>query len=617
MRASKSMKRSAERLQPYSKRVKRSELEPEESSRSEATSSSEDELEQIDSNDENSESSDAELLEDSKEAVENKSSKEQHLEQKRLREARKINKPDGATIQQIKYIWERLRVKTGTPADVRKKLIEQIWDLTKDRIKELVLKHDASRVIQTIFKYSDKTKRLTITNALKGSYVDLAKSSYGKYLLVKFLHYGSSEVRESVINELHGNYRKLMKHKEGAYVIEDTYRDYSTALQKKRIIREFYVSEDAIFKDTSLNKSLSEIIAESPDKRPYLMRNLKDVITSAVNKGSIGFTIIHAAMLEYVKNIKPDSLEREEFIDLISEQFAEIVHTNEGSQVACIVLSIATAKERKTLVRSLKPFVTKLATDEYGHLVLITLFNTVDDTVFVSKAFISELKKSICYLIKSKFGRRPLLYILLGRSSRYFSPLVLAKLKEVDDLKRKTSKKDDETRRQELKNAFSPMLLEAIAGNARDLLEVSIGSQFIAEALLYSAGADRTAALEAICDACLGDPLDDNHLIHQAFIGRMLRTLIREGHWNNGAKSVDRIAEPNDFKTLLFNKIKDNLSGWAIGDGSFVVISLLENLKGDEREQITEILRAKKKDISSASTSNKGTRLIESILIAD
>ena len=385
---------------------------------------SEDELDdsEVDGGEESDEESDDEGGKGEEDQNSSKSSREQHLEQKKLKDERKLNKPNGEKIQQIKRVWERLRVKSGTPPEARAKLLDQAWDLSKDCVKDLVLKHDASRVVQTILKYADKEKRLAITKALKGTYVELAKSSYGKYLLVKLLHYGSKETRQDIIDELYGNFRKLMRHKEGAYVIEDAYRDYSSAAQKRQIVREFYGSEFALFKDEGHNdKMSSEIIKENPDKRRFLMKNLNDVIVSAVNKGSIGFTIIHAAMLEYVKNIDINTSEKDDFIDLVAEQFPEIVHTVEGAQVASIVLSIATAKERKALVRSLKTFGYKLAEDEQGQFVLTTLFNTVDDTVMVSKAFYSEFTgENMTKLILSKSGRRPFLYLLTGRSSKVF-----------------------------------------------------------------------------------------------------------------------------------------------------------------------------------------------------
>ncbi|ANB11021.1 Puf6p [Sugiyamaella lignohabitans] len=541
-------------------------------------------------------------------------SKEQRAEQKKLQQERKLQRSGGVEIQQIKNIWERLRVKTGVPTEVRKKLVDQAWELCHDKVKELVFKHDASRVVQTIFKYADKEKRLAITKALKGSYVELAKSSYGKYLLVKLLHYGSSDVRDGVLSEMHGSFRKLIKHKEGAYVIEDAYRDYSTAAHKSQIISEFYGSEFAIFKDIAKDKSLEDIIKENPDKRPYLMKNLNEVITSAVNKGSIGFTIIHAAMLEYVKNIDATGSEREVFIDLITEQFAEIVHTNEGSQVACRVLSIATAKERKGLVRSLKPFASKLASDEYGYLVLIALFRSVDDTVLVSKSFTADLKENINSLIVSKTGRRAFLYLLLGLSPRYFTPTIIKKFNQLDELKAATSKKDDEVRRTELLKAFSPLFFEAISANTRTILKESLGAQFVAEALLYGIGEDdRQKALESVASA-FGDssPDADNgtHLIHEPFSTRLLRTLVQDGHWDAKEKRANVVSSPTNFKALLLTKVLEFPAEWATGDGSFVVVSLVENLESADKATLVKVLKKHKKAITAASADNKGAKLL-------
>ncbi|KAF5103585.1 hypothetical protein DV451_001325 [Geotrichum candidum] len=539
-----------------------------------------------------------------------KTSKEQHAEQKKLRDERKLSKPNGEKIQHIKQIWERLRVKKDIPSGVRKKLLDEAWAASKDQIKELVLKHDASRVVQTMFKYSDKEKRMAITKALKGTYVELARSSYGKYLLVKLLHYGSKEVREDVLNELYGNFRKLMRHREGAYVIEDAYRDYATAAQKRQIVREFYGSEFAIFKDHAKDMSLADIIKENPEKRPFLMKNLKETISAAVQKGSIGFTIIHAAMLEYVKNIDPTTSEKDEFIDIVTEQFAEMVHTNEGSQVACRVLAMATPKERKLLVRSLKDFVDKLAEDEYGNFVLITLFNTVDDTVSVHKAFSSKLQEHMPELLAGKFGRRPFIYLLLGFSPRYFTKSVLDATAELNKIKAATSKKDDDVRREELKNKFSQIMLDGLVTYPKAVLSESFGSQAASEVLLYAEG-DKTAALEAVANAFSGSPDNEEHLIQLPFSSRTLRTLIQEGHWNSKTKSVDTINEPTGFKNIFFKAIKLNISRWASGEGSFVILSLLENL--DDKEELLSLLKEKSvlKEIKKAAEEgNKGSKLI-------
>jgi pumilio family protein 6 len=541
--------------------------------------------------------------------------KESRAEQKRLREERKKGRQHGEKIQHIKKLWEQLRVKSGITAEARKKLVEGIWEQTHDIIGDLVFKHDSTRVIQTIFKYADKEKRIAITKALKGSYVELAKSSYGKYLLVKILHYGSKEVRDDVLNELHGNFRKLMRHKEGAYVIEDAYRDYSTAAQKRQIVREFYGSEFAVFKDQTDTRTLKDIIAENPDKRPFLMKNLKGTIESAVLKGSIGFTIIHAAMLEYVKNIDPTSSEREDFVDLITEQFAEMVHTNEGSQVASIVLSMATAKERKGLVRSLRSFASKCCEDEYGQYVMLALFNTVDDTVLVTKAFTPDFKENLSDLLTSKSGRRPFLYALVGRNPRYFTKPTIDRLSVVDEYKQGTSKKEDDVRRLELNKGFSPLILQLIVDQSSDLLRDNLGSQFIAEALLYAHDTDRSAAAEAVVMAFTGSPENEDHLIHEPVSQRTLRTLIQEGHYNGREKKVERTSEPElNFKSMLLPVVSEHLLEWATGDGSFVVVALLENLQDKEKKDLIKNLKSHSKDLKKAADSNKGSKLLLELL---
>ena len=45
---------------------------------------------------------------------------------------------------------------------------------------------------------------------------------------------------------------------------------------------------------------------------------------------------------------------------LLGEQFAELVHTQEGSDVACNLIALANAKERKVIIRGLKTHTNEL-----------------------------------------------------------------------------------------------------------------------------------------------------------------------------------------------------------------------------------------------------------------
>ncbi|QOU22053.1 hypothetical protein BRETT_002218 [Brettanomyces bruxellensis] len=110
-----------------------------------------------------SESDDNNNINDEKENKENEdasSSKESHENQKKLLQERKKNRKSGIEVEQIKRLWEKLRVRNPpVPSDVRKKLCDETWKLCEGVIGDLVLKHDASRVVQTLVKFSDKERR--------------------------------------------------------------------------------------------------------------------------------------------------------------------------------------------------------------------------------------------------------------------------------------------------------------------------------------------------------------------------------------------------------------------------------------------------------------------------
>jgi hypothetical protein len=58
-----------------------------------------------------------------------------------------------------------------------------------------------------------------------------------------------------------------------------------------------------------------------------------------------------------------------------------IVHTKPGSQIALIVIAAAGAKERKAILKALKPHAKAIACDSYGWAVLCRVYDSVDDTV--------------------------------------------------------------------------------------------------------------------------------------------------------------------------------------------------------------------------------------------
>lgn len=266
------------------------------------------------------------------------------MEQKRLIAERKQAKPLGNITQKSKKIWEQIRRKDLSKEE-RTKKIEEHQSMIRGQIKDLAFKHDTSRVVQTALKYGSKNIREEVAKELKGTYVSLAQSSYGKYLVVKVMHYGSPETRKSVAGEFIGHVKKLIRHREASFVIEDIYREYGTPEQKAQMVREFYGVEFAVFgKEADADPSLKKILEKSPEKRAVILKHMLDLLTAVVEKGAFFFTIVHRAMLEFVSNVSPGTTDATEFVELVKDHGAEVAFSKDGTQVMMRTLALGNAK---------------------------------------------------------------------------------------------------------------------------------------------------------------------------------------------------------------------------------------------------------------------------------
>lgn len=91
-------------------------------------------------------------------------------------------------------------------------------------------------------------------------------------------------------------------------------------------------------------------------------------------------------------------------------------------------------------------------------------------------------------LAVDKQGRKVLLYLLTPRSSRHFIPSTVAQLKQADEAAAKTSKKDKDVRRKELKDVISPDLIKLVEEQGEQLLRETGSSLLVAEILLSAVG---------------------------------------------------------------------------------------------------------------------------------
>ncbi|KAL9053467.1 MAG: hypothetical protein Q9162_004770 [Coniocarpon cinnabarinum] len=594
------------------------------------------------------------------ELYETKSSAEAHAKQRALAKQRKLAKPNANEIERAKKLWERLRRKSHVPKDERQKLVAELYQIITGKVKDFVFKHDSVRTIQTALKYATQEQRKQIAKELQGEYRTLVEGKYSKFLVAKILVQGDAETRFMVVQEFYGHVKRLINHPEASWILDDTYRQVATADQKSKLLREWYGAEFSVLRTaegskSKVNSDLVEILKQSPEKRQPILKHLHDMIKQLVSKRMTAFTMLHDAMLQYslaistgadgsldaksetvrdwIQQLVPDE---EEDYDLLKN----LAFTTSGCRVLTRALTMATAKDRRNMLKVYKDHIETVACDTNAIHVLLAMYEVVDDTRLVSKLVFPELlsqklenksdqRASIAAIAKHPIARAALLWPLVSEDGS--APKWLVKpgsttelvMKEINEIKAaaETSKKQNETRKQELVQALLTTsdrgIFATIQHQARELVASPLGCQFMAEVLLHAEGDDkdittaRTEAQAAVANLAANKDSNENAISGSIAGGRMLKTLAQGGPYDPTTGKTKQVPWLNGFPEMLWQRIQPQLSQWATSPESFAVLALAENKRFGSRADLTKTLRKCKGLLEEASrTGNKGAEML-------
>ena len=102
---------------------------------------------------------------------------------------RALKRKQGSTydlLTSVKQVWEVIRPRdSDLTAEQRSAKTSELISKIHGHMKELIFKHDSSRVIQTCLKYGKPSERSAIVKELLPLVTDLCKSQYGKFLARK------------------------------------------------------------------------------------------------------------------------------------------------------------------------------------------------------------------------------------------------------------------------------------------------------------------------------------------------------------------------------------------------------------------------------------------------
>ncbi len=111
-----------------------------------------------------------------------------------LKQARQAHRPHSDVVVSAKELWNKLRVKTNTPQDIAS-MMEELMSLLRGKFNRVALQHDASRVVQAAIQFGNKDQRVEIMKELcdAGNIVELAKSQYSHFVILKMIKYCKDE----------------------------------------------------------------------------------------------------------------------------------------------------------------------------------------------------------------------------------------------------------------------------------------------------------------------------------------------------------------------------------------------------------------------------------------
>lgn len=96
-----------------------------------------------------------------------------------VQDQRKAAKPHSDLLVDAKKLWSLARQRNTSPEE-RQKHVQSLMNIIRGKVKDIVFKHDASRIIQTIVRNGKQKERDEIAVELKGRYKDLAQNKYSK-----------------------------------------------------------------------------------------------------------------------------------------------------------------------------------------------------------------------------------------------------------------------------------------------------------------------------------------------------------------------------------------------------------------------------------------------------
>ena len=359
-------------------------------------------------------------------------SNQQHREEK---QARQSNRKHADVVTEAKVLWNELRQKNVSPTR-RRTLMTQLMPLIQGKVKEICLQHDAARVVQAAFHHGTMEERQNLLQELTaqaGTLPELSKSQYAHFCVLKAIQYTHKDEQCSAklvknfllaaSNNNNNNNKndtnkgktastlqlpKLAVHAVACKVVEALF----TTLSPKKFfplklqlfgphVALFISQEQELDDDNNNNKpttttnstTLEHCLKQIPQHQEATLSFVQQLVLKGMEKNLYALSFFQDLLRDYCSVVSGTQVRSllEQGGAAVCDSAVHLMSSRAGVRVLCDFISYGTAKDRKSICKSLKGYARSGLLHPQAYLAILRLVQLTDDTVLLHKNILNEL----------------------------------------------------------------------------------------------------------------------------------------------------------------------------------------------------------------------------------
>ncbi|XP_031628885.1 protein penguin [Contarinia nasturtii] len=378
-------------------------------------------------------------------------------EKKELRLKRKAARIGFDKVHEAKQLYEKLKCKS---TENKAELCRELHKVFKDAetYQKMVMAHDTTRIVQCMLKRAPAEICQQISEALIPVVSKLAICDYAHFVVPRLLKYGSAEIKRKVIEATYGNVFSMLSRPKSTSIIDSIYLSYASSQQKALMRQELYGDLYKKAKDKTV-KCIKDTYKNAPHEKPVVLGSVKSNLNHIANKTLVDNSLVHAVLLDYLSECNEE--DRGEIIADFLPHIAALASTKDGVRAAMFCFWHSIVKDRRAILKSVREHLIKLCTHEHGHVFILTIINSTDDTKALKKSIFDPIFAEIESVAANEWGRKVIDWFVAPEDRARFHPQVIGLIEEGLQY----SKKDKEVRRTELLEQISEPLCKTIIEN--------------------------------------------------------------------------------------------------------------------------------------------------------